>query len=128
MFILCTGVLNLRLDAVTLANSGGGGTACSVSNFNCCISARSDATFSASFAIPHLICRICRRVSERQLRNGQSVVSCKTISANAGKVYSSIEVVLNDLSRCKNRHFELHDFHFSQISHFRPITNPIQPT
>jgi len=35
-------------------------------------------------------------------------MSCKTISANAAKVYSSIEVVLNDWSPCKNIHFTLH--------------------
>jgi len=51
-------------------------------------------------------------------------VSCKTISANAAKVYSSIQVVLNDWSPCKNTLCYIHDLHFSQIRHFRPMTQP----
>jgi len=55
-------------------------------------------------------------------------VSCKTISASDVNFYSSIEVVLNNWSLCKNRHFVLH----TRLSNFADpqfqTHDPTQPT
>jgi len=51
-------------------------------------------------------------------------VSSKTISLSITKGYRSIEVVLNDWSLCMNTLCFIHDFHFSQIRNFRPLTQP----
>jgi len=57
-------------------------------------------------------------------------VSCKTISAKAAKVYSSIEVVLNHWS-CAGIDTLCYIISFLNINHFRPMTqhNPrVNPT